>query len=54
MNVLSGIPADQLYGYNILFAALEACIGNGHQAELHRMKLKNRVRRTEEGLAEDV
>ena len=57
MNVLNGIPADQLYDYDTLLAALEARLGNGHQAELNRMKLKNRVRRREEGLtelAEDV
>ena len=57
VNVLNGIPADQLYNYNTLLAALEARFGSGHQAELNRMKLKNRVRKREEGLtelAEDV
>ena len=57
VNVLNGIPADQLYDYDTLLAALEARFGNGHQAELNRMKLKNRVRKREEGLtelAEDV
>ena len=55
VNMLNGIPANQLYDYNTLLAALEACFG--HQAELNRMKLKNRVRKREEGLtelAEDV
>ena len=57
MNVLNGIPCDRLYDYDTLLAAPEACFGNGHQAELNRMKLKNRVRKREEGLteiAEDV
>ena len=57
VNVLNGIPADQLYDYDTLLAALEARFGNSHQAELNRMKLKNRVRKREEGLtelAEDV
>ena len=57
VNVLNGMPADQLYDYDTLLAALEARFGNSHQAELHRMKLKNRVRKREEGLtelAEDV
>ena len=57
VNVLNGIPTDKVYDYDTLLAALEACFGNGHQAELNRMKLKNRVRKREEGLtelAEDV
>jgi hypothetical protein len=40
-----------------LLAALEACFENGRQAERNRVKLKNRVRKREEGLtelAEDV
>ena len=45
MNVLNGIPADQLYDDNTLLAALEARFGNSYQAELNRMKLKNRVRK---------
>ena len=55
VNVLNGIPADQLYDYDTLLAALEAHFGSGHQAELNRMKLKNSE--GEEGmteLAEDV
>ena len=56
VNVLSGIPSGQLYDYNTLLAAIEARFGNGHQAELNRMKLKNRVRKREglTELAEDV
>ena len=57
MNVLNGIPPDQLYDYNTLLAALEARFGSDHQIELHRMKLKNRMGKKEEGLtelAEDV
>ena len=52
VNVLNGIPADQLYDYDTLLTALEARFGTGHQAELNRMKLKNRVRKREEGLTE--
>ena len=52
VNVLNGIPADQLYDYDTLLSALEACFGSGHQAELNRMKLKNRVRKREEGRTE--
>ena len=57
VNVLNGIPAEQLYDYDTLLAALEARFGSGHQAELNRMKLKNRVRKRDEELtelAEDV
>lgn len=44
---------SQLISCTIL-AALEARFGSGHQAELNRMKLKNRVRKREEGLTELV
>ena len=42
VNVLNGNSEDQLYDYNTLLVALEALFGSGHQAELNRMKLKNR------------
>ena len=44
VNVLNGIPSDKLYDYDTLLAVLQTCFGNRHQAELNRMKLKNRVR----------
>lgn len=57
VNVLNSISPDKLYDYDALIIALEARFGNAHQAEVHRMKLKSRVRRREESLtelAEDV
>ena len=57
MNVLNGIPSDKLYDYDILLSALDIRFGNGHWAELNRMKLKNRMWKRQEGLmelAEDV
>jgi hypothetical protein len=52
LTVLSNIPRDNLYNYSSLITALEACFGCAHQAELHRIKLKNRTRKHEESLAE--
>ena len=57
LTVLSNLPQEQRYDYAALVGALEARFGTAHQAELNRMRLKNRVRRREEGLpelAEDV
>ena len=51
LTVLSDLPPNDLYNYSSLVTALDACFGGSHQAELHRMKLKNRVRKREEGLA---
>ena len=55
--MLNSIPPDKLYDFDALIVALEARFGNAHQAKVHRMKLKSRVRKREEsliGLAEDV
>ena len=52
LTVLSNIPHDNLYNYSSLITALEARFGSAHQAELHRIKLKNRTRKREESLAE--
>ena len=52
LTVLSNIPRDNLYNYSSLITALEARFGCAHQAELHRIKLKNRTRKREESLAE--
>ena len=52
LTMLSNIPRDNLYNYSLLIAALEARFGSTHQAELHRIKLKNRTRKREECLAE--
>ena len=52
LTVLSNIPRDNLYNYPSLITALEARFGCAHQAELHRIQLKNRTRKREESLAE--
>jgi hypothetical protein len=52
LTVLSNVPPDNLYNYSSLVTALDARFGSSHQAELHRMKLKSRIRKREEGLAE--
>ena len=52
LTVLSNIPRDNLYDYASLVSALESRFGSSHQAELHRIKLKNRTRKREESLAE--
>ena len=41
LTVLSNIPLDNLYNYSSIITALEAHFGSAHQAELHRIKLKN-------------
>ena len=45
LTVLSNIPRDNLYNYSSLITALEVRFGCAHQAELHRIKLKNRTRK---------
>ena len=52
LTVLSNLPAANLYNYSSLVTALDSRFGSSHQAELHRMKLKSRIRKREEGLAE--
>jgi hypothetical protein len=52
LTVLTNIPRDNLYNYSALVTALEARFGSSHQAELHRIKLKNRTRKRDESLAE--
>ena len=52
LAVLSNMPADKLYSYDTLVSALEARFGNTHQSELHKMKLRNRIRHKEENIAE--
>ena len=52
LTVLSNVPPDNLYNYSSLVTALDARFGSSHQAELHRMKLKSRYWKQEEGLAE--
>ena len=51
-TVLSNLPADRRSDYRALVTALENRFGTAHQAELHRMKLRNRTRKREESLAE--
>ena len=47
LTVLSNVPHDNLYNYSPLIAALEARFGSAHQAEVHRIKLKIRMRKRE-------
>ena len=51
-TVLSNLPADKRAHYSSLATALESRFGSQRQAELLRMKLRNRVRRREESLPE--
>ena len=52
LTVLSNLPAERRGNYQALVTALENRFGTAHQAELHRMKLRNRTRGREETLAE--
>ena len=57
LTVLSNLPAGQLYNFQSLVSALDTRFGSAHQAELYRMRLKNRARSREESLpelAEDI
>ena len=54
LPVLSNLPADRRSDYRVLVTALENCFGTTHQAELHRMKLRNRTRKRDESLAEPM
>ena len=51
-TVLSNLPAERRSDYTALVTALEYRFGTAHQAELNRMKLRNRTRKREESLAE--
>ena len=46
--VLSNLPMESRGHYPSLVAALESRFGSKKQGELHRMKLRNRVRRRDE------
>ena len=50
--ILANLQPNNLYDYPSLVAVLEARFGSSHQAELHRIKLKSRTRKREEGLPE--
>ena len=41
LTVLSNLPADRCSNYRVLVTALENHFWMVHQAELHRMKLRN-------------
>jgi len=51
-TVLTNLPPEQRLSYAALTTALETRFGTTHQVELNRMRLKSRMRRREEGLAE--
>ena len=48
LTVLSNLPSESRIYYPSLIAALENRFGNKRQTELHRMKLRNRVKRRDE------
>ena len=52
LPVLSNLPADRRSDYRALVTALENRFGTAHQAELHRIKLRNQTRKRDESLAE--
>ena len=52
LPVLSNLPADRRSDHRALVTALENHFGTAHQAELHRMKLRNQTRKRDESLAE--
>ena len=57
LTVLSNLPEHHRRNFGALTAALDARFGVAHQTELHRVQLRNRRRRRDEGmpeLAEDV
>lgn len=57
LTVLNNIPPESLYSYGALVSALETRFGSAHQAELHRVRFKARLRRRDENLpelAEDI
>ena len=49
---LTNLLADSRSNYRELVTALENRFGMAHQAERHRMKLRNQIRKREESLAE--
>ena len=57
LTVLNNLPPESLYSYDAPVSALEICFGSARQAELHRVRFKARLRKTDEDLpelAEDI
>ena len=54
LTVLSNLLADHCSDYRALVTALENHFGTAHQAELHRMKLRNRTQKSLAKLMEDI
>ena len=52
LTVLSNLPEHHRRNYGALTAALDARFGVAHQRELHRVQLRNRRRRHDEGMPE--
>ena len=52
MEVLACVPPQHLESYEALTEVLEQRFGAGHQEQLHRTRLRNRVRGNNEGLQE--
>ena len=51
-TVLSNLPADHQSDYRALVTALQNRFGTAHQAQLHRTKLGNQIRKRGESLGE--
>ena len=57
LTVLNNLPPESLYSYDALVSALEICFGSAHQAELHRVCFKAKLRKRDKDLpelAEDI
>ncbi len=52
LAVLSNLTEERHSNHKSLVTALQNCFGTAHQAELHRMKLRNRTRKRDESLPE--
>ena len=52
LTVLSNLPPESVYDYDILAAGLETRFGTTHQAEMHRMRLKTHTHRCDVSLSE--
>lgn len=52
LTVLTNLPPEGRRTYTVLVAALDKRFGTAHQTELNRMKLRNRMRKSDESLQE--
>ena len=57
IDCIEYLPPESLYSYDAPVSALEICFGSAHQAELHRVCFKAKLRKRDEDLpklAEDI